>query len=223
MRSWENRPDTVVVDEPLYSYYLTHSGIDHPAREKVMASQPSDLDLVVSGLLGPVPGDADVYYQKHMCHHLLPETDVSWIPELRNVLLIRDPAEVVASYQRSRAQVVPDDIGVERQLQLFELLSEAGDAPPVVDAADFLADPPAYLRWLCDWMRIPFDEAMLSWPAGPRDSDGVWGPHWYSSVWQSTGFQRPGPKDVHLDPAGQAVVQHVRPAFLELASHRLRL
>ncbi len=128
MRSWENRPDTAVVDEPLYSYYLTQSGIEHPVREEVIASQSPDLDAVVAGLLGPIPDGANVYYQKHMCHHLLPDTDVSWIPKLRNVLLIRDPAEVVASYQRSRAEVVPDDIGVQRQLQLFELLRAAGDA-----------------------------------------------------------------------------------------------
>ena len=39
MRAWENRPDTVVVDEPLYAFYLASTGLDHPGRDEVIASQ----------------------------------------------------------------------------------------------------------------------------------------------------------------------------------------
>ena len=37
MRAFENRPDTVVVDEPLYAAYLARTGIDHPMRDEVIA------------------------------------------------------------------------------------------------------------------------------------------------------------------------------------------
>src|SRR3712207_9583621 len=47
MRSWGNRRDTVVVDEPLYAYYLAATGIDHPGRDAVLASQPTDWRVVV--------------------------------------------------------------------------------------------------------------------------------------------------------------------------------
>ena len=50
MRAWENRPDTVVVDEPLYAYYLAATGIDHPGRDAVLASQPTDWRTVVRSL-----------------------------------------------------------------------------------------------------------------------------------------------------------------------------
>ena len=43
MRAWENRPDTVVVDEPFYARYLARldgSRGDHPGRDDVLASQP---------------------------------------------------------------------------------------------------------------------------------------------------------------------------------------
>ena len=40
MRAFENRVDTIVVDEPLYAAYLARTGIDHPARDEVIASQP---------------------------------------------------------------------------------------------------------------------------------------------------------------------------------------
>ena len=50
MRAFENRPDTVVIDEPLYAAYLARTGVDHPVREQVIASQPTDLDAVQKAL-----------------------------------------------------------------------------------------------------------------------------------------------------------------------------
>ena len=81
-----------------------------------------------------------VYYQKHMTHHLIPPLPRDWIAALTNVLLIRDPAEVVASYVRSRADVVAEDIGLIQQVELYE---QFDGAVPVIDAADFLRDPEA--------------------------------------------------------------------------------
>lgn len=223
MRSWENRSDTAVVDEPLYAYYLAESGIDHPARDEVLAVMPRDLSVVVADLLGAVPDGREVYYQKHMCHHLLEQTDRSWIPRLRNVLLLRDPGEVVTSYRRTRPDVTATDIGVPQQHRLLRELTDAGHAPPVIDAADFLADPEAHLRWLCDWLGVPFDPAMLAWPAGRRDTDGVWAPYWYAAVEASTGFDPPRPRVIDLDERGARVVEEVRPLYDELRAQRLRL
>jgi hypothetical protein len=176
MRSWENRPDTRVVDEPLYAYYLDQTGLNHPVRELVIAAGDTSWRAVVAELTGPVDG---VYYQKHMTHHLIPQLPRDWIAALTNVLLIRDPAEVVASYVRSRADVVAEDIGLVQQTELYDLLG--GDVP-VLDAADFLRAPEPYLRWLCSYAGIDYSDRMLTWPAGPRDSDGVWAPYWYDAV-----------------------------------------
>jgi hypothetical protein len=206
MRSWENRPDCVVVDEPLYAYYLHESGIDHPAREQVIASMSRDLDEVVDGLFAPLPEGVTVFYQKHMTHHLLPDTDRAWIAGLSNILLIRDPREVVASYIRSRSTVEPDDIGLRQQVALYEFLCRSGRPPPIIDAADFLRAPEPYLRWTCGWLGISFTPRMLSWPAGPRGSDGVWAPYWYEAVQRSTGFQPWRPRDTHLDGHAAEVV-----------------
>lgn len=120
MRAWENRTDTVVVDEPLYAYYLATTGLDHPARDEVVAAGETDWRRVVETLLGPVPAGTAVFYQKHMNGHLLPEVDRSWIRRLTNVLLVRDPREVVASYVRSRADVQAADIGLQQQVRLLE-------------------------------------------------------------------------------------------------------
>ena len=220
MRAWENRPDTVVVDEPFYAAFLARTGLDHPARDEVIASQPTDVDQVVAGLLTPLPDGVSVHYAKHMTHHLAPGQDLAWARDFRNVLLIRDPAEVVASYVKSRESCEPDDIGLRQQVDLLDQLDEQ---PPVIDAADFLHRPETHLRWLCDWLGIPFTDAMLTWPAGPRDSDGVWAPHWYDAVRASTGFAPYRPREIDLDEHDAAVALACRPAYERLRAMRLVL
>ncbi|MGB5953020.1 MAG: HAD family hydrolase [Ornithinimicrobium sp.] len=226
MRAWENREDTAVVDEPFYAAYLDRTGLDHPGREDVIASQPTTFSDVVDELRAMAGGDTDgsgVAYSKQMSHHMLPDDDLSWTGDFGNVLLLRDPAEVVASYVKSRESCEPDDIGIPQQERLWQEWQRAGEYVPVIDAADFLRDPEAHLRWVCDWLGIEFSADMLSWPPGPRDSDGVWAPHWYDAVHASTGFAEPRPRDIALDDHDAAVAEACRPAYEMLHEHRLRL
>lgn len=216
MRAWENRSDTVVVDEPLYAYYLATTGLDHPARDEVVAAGEIDWRRVVETLLGPVPAGTAVFYQKHMNGHLLPEVDRSWIRRLTNVLLIRDPREVVASYMQARATVTPDDIGLPQQVALYDELAAEGTPPPVVDAADFLRDPERHLRTLCTYAGVEFSDRMLRWPPGRRDSDGIWAPHWYGAVERSTGFAPYRPRDVRLTGAPAQVAEECLPLYERL-------
>ena len=183
MRSWENRPDTVVSDEPLYAFYLDRTGLVHPGRNEVIASQPTDWRVVLARLLDPLPAGAVIGYAKHMTHHLLPEVDRAAFAPFRHAHLIRNPRELLASYARVRAEPTLDDLGLRQQAEIFE--SFGG---PVVDSRDLLADPPGVLAALCQALGVPFDASMLAWPPGPRDSDGVWAPYWYDSVRSSTGF-----------------------------------
>jgi hypothetical protein len=221
LRSWENRPDARVVDEPLYAYYLDQTGLNHPARDEVIAAGETDWRLVVAELTAPIA--AGVYYQKHMTHHLIPQLPWDWIGELTNVLLIRDPAEVVASYVRSRADVVAEDIGLVQQTELYDLLGADVAEVPVIDSADFLRDPEGYLRWLCDYTGLPFHDAMLRWPAGRRDSDGVWAPYWYEAVIASTGFEPYRSREVSLTGAALVAAEQSRPHYERLHAVRVVL
>jgi hypothetical protein len=222
MRAFENRPDTVVVDEPLYAAYLDRTGVDHPAREEVIASQPTDLAAAVAELSAPLPASRSVHYAKHMAHHVSRDMDLTWTLGFRNLLLIRDPVEVVASYVRAREACEPDDIGLRQQGWLLELWEEHDLEVPILDAGDFLRAPEAHLRWMCDWLDIPFTDAMLSWPEGPRDSDGVWAPHWYANVWASTGFQPWRPRETNLSDHDAAVAEACRPIYEALYARRAR-
>lgn len=224
MRAWENRGDCAVSDEPLYAAYLAMTGLDHPGRDAVIAAGETDWRRAVGDLLGPAPGGTALWYQKHMSHHLLPEMDTEWVLGLRNVFLIRDPAEVVASYLKSRATVTPDDIGLPQQGRLFDLLRDRlGESPPVIDAGDFLRAPEAHLRALCARLGIAFTPRMLSWPAGPRDSDGVWAPYWYDAVWKSTGFEPWRAREDRLEGEALAVADACRPVYERLRGFRIRV
>jgi hypothetical protein len=223
MRAFENRPDTVVVDEPLYAAYLARTGLDHPARAAVMASQPTDLAAAIAALDQPLPRGHRVHYAKHMAHHMSRDMNLDWTLRFRNVLLIRDPAEVVASYVRTRETCEPDDIGLPQQQWLLELWDDRGIEVPILDAGDFLRAPEAHLRWLCDWLGIPFTDRMLSWPPGPRPSDGVWAPHWYATVWASTGFAPWRPRDINLSDHHAAVAEACRPMYDALYARRVRV
>jgi len=222
MRSFENRPDCAVVDEPFYAAYLAGTGLDHPMREAVLASQPTDWRAVAEALTTDDP--APVYYQKHMTHHMLPGFGLDWTAACVNAFLIRDPAAVLGSYVEKRAQVTLDDIGAVRQRELFDREADRlGHAPPVVEGADVLSDPRGMLRRLCAALGIPFREEMLAWPAGRRASDGVWAPAWYEAVERSTGFaasERAAARPP-LSDALRRIADQARPHYEALAAWKL--
>lgn len=220
MRAWGSRPDTVVVDEPFYAYYLHATGKVHPMRAEVLASQPTAWQEVVARL-GRRAG-AGIQMEKHMAHHLLPEVDRSWLDDVRNVLLVRDPVEVLSSYADRHEEVTLDDLGLPQQVALFEeLTARTGAPPPVLDVADLQAHPRAALTALCAAVAVPFDERMLRWEPGPRATDGVWAPHWYEAVLRSTGFATPTGTRRRLPPALAALAEEAAPLFARLRAHRL--
>ena len=224
MRSWENRKDTVVVDEPLYGPYLATTGKKHAAWEETIAGQGADWRPVVKALSEDEFEGAEIYYQKHMTHHMLPEYPLDWLAELSHCFLLRDPREVLLSYSQKREEVTLDDIGVPQQLRLYEwVLANLEQKPLVIDARDFLQQPQAYLEALCAHVGIPFYQEMLSWPAGRRDSDGIWSEHWYDSVWKSTGFGTWQARTGELDAALLPIYREADEIYQAMREQRLRI
>lgn len=222
MRSWESRDDTVVIDEPFYAHYLIETGVDHPGREEVIASQGTDAAQVADMLTGPIPDGKPIWYQKHMTQHMLPGMSLDWFDKVEHCFLIRTPAEVVASFTRNRPDAAPWELGFEQQARLFdEVCDRLGTAPPVLDAGDVLKDPTGVLGALCMRLGIPFSPHMLHWAPGRRISDGVWAPHWYAKVEQSTGFEPWRPRDIELTPFQRRLADQCRPFYACLAQHRL--
>ncbi|MGP1394883.1 MAG: HAD family hydrolase [Inquilinaceae bacterium] len=222
MRAWENRPDTAVIDEPFYAHYLVRTGLDHPMRDAVIASQDPDWRNVAALLTGPVPGGRAVFYQKHMAHHLLAEMEGPWLDRLSHGFLIRDPRALLASYAAKRDEATLADTGLPQQVDLFHRVRAAtGRTPPVIDSADVLRDPAQSLHLLCAAFGVPFDTAMLSWPAGRRPTDGVWGAHWYGTVERSTRFEPPAKATRPLPEEMEPLAEQALPYYRELYGHRL--
>lgn len=222
MRSFGSRADTFVSDEPFYGCFLESSGADHPMRDEVIAAMDTDWHSVMERLRGEPPDGSPVWYQKHMWHHMTGPIGYDDFEGFRHAFLIREPERMIASYLRKREAAAFENFGMDRQSEFFEREADRlGHAPPVIDANDVLADPCGVLSGLCEALAIPWDEAMLSWSPGSRDSDGPWAPHWYGAVEKSTGFGPPEKDAVHLPPEAQRVADQCRPYYERLAVHKI--
>ena len=225
MRAFSSRPDTVVLDEPFYAHYLRETGIHHPGRDDVIAACENDWRRVVDAVTGPIPGGKSVWYQKHMAHHMLPHIDVQRLVaggELTHAFLVRDPVEVITSYTKVHGRMTLAETGLPYQVDLFARVRAAtGEPPPVVDAKDILLDPRRTLSRLCEAIGLEFTEKMLAWPAGPHPQDGNWAPHWYGSVYKSTGFETYRPKKEPVPDALRGMAEEAKALYESLAVHKL--
>jgi len=189
MRSFENRKDTAVLDEPFYAHYLDKTGLEHPGRDEVLKSQSTNWDDVTRLCTGLVPQNKRIWYQKHMAQHNLKGYDIRWIKNVKNCLLIRDPKYVIASYDKEFPLKDERMLGYEQQIEIIQFLEkEHGMTPPIIDSNDILKEPENMLRKLCRVLGINFSKRMLKWPKGKRESDGIWAPYWYNRVEKSTSF-----------------------------------
>lgn len=222
MRSFENRNDSMVVDEPFYAFYLKTTGMQHPVTEEILATQPNDWRDVAAAMTGPVPDGVKVFYQKQMAHHLLPEMDREWMKSVKHAFLIREPRHMLSSYMQKREEARLEDLGFKQQVGLYDWLTTVTDQrPPVVDSRQVLEDPRGVLTALCEALGIDFQESMLSWEPGKRETDGVWADHWYDAVLKSTGFQPYKPKEINLTPGLEAIAEEARMHYDYLYSNRL--
>lgn len=223
MRSWENRPDTYVHDEPFYAHYLTQTDYNHPGKEEVIAAYENDWQAVVEMLTGEIPEGKTIYYQKHMTHHMLPHMSLDWIGSVTNCFLIREPRAMLASFMRVFPNPTLEQTGLPAQIMLFDKVKElTGEIPPVLDSRDVLKNPRDILSKLCDAIDVPFYENMLLWRAGKRDTDGNWAKYWYASVEESTGFMPYQPKDITLPDHVQDVLAECEAIYEQMYEHRLQ-
>ena len=222
MRSWGNRPDTFVCDEPLYAHYLNQTALPHPGADEIIARYETDWRKVVAWLTGPVPEDRSIFFQKQMAHHLLPEIRRDWLSRLSHVFLIRDPREILLSYTKKIENPTLADTGLPQQVEIFELVQKMTETTPrVLDARDVLENPRAMLEALCSSVGVEFCEEMLSWPPGRRATDGIWAKYWYHEVERSTSFRPFRPKTESLPARLEALHEQCREYYDALYRARL--
>lgn len=206
MYAFAGRPDTIVFDEPLYAHYLVKSNIDHPGNAEILASQENDGEKVVHEIILK-DYNQPISFFKQMTHHLY-ELNEDFLSEVSNIIFIRDPRQIISSYAKVRPDVTMQDIGIEKQWQLFNSLVEKKLFPIVLDSNEILKDPENVLKKLCIALDIPFYKTMLSWKAGPKKEDGVWAKYWYENVHQSTGFEM-------QKTSNRALTEYLEPLYFE--------
>lgn len=222
MRSFGARSDCICVDEPFYAAYLKLTGLQHPMSEEIFESQSSVPDQVIASLTGPIEPASNVFYQKHMTHHMVAEIPRAWMAACRNVFLIRHPARVIASYARKMETISLEAIGFPQQLSLFERAKALeGCAPLVIDSTDILRAPEAKMQALCSALDLDWQSEMLAWSAGPKPEDGAWAPHWYDAVWKSTGFGSAPTELPQVSLDHRAIYADALVIYESLAAHRL--
>tara|TARA_B100000475_G_scaffold144777_1_gene106894 strand:- start:632 stop:1333 length:702 start_codon:yes stop_codon:yes gene_type:complete len=187
MRSFENREDTKVWDEPFYAYYLKETKKNHPLANEIINKYETNLDKIID----LVTAEKDfIYFQKHMSHHIIKKIPINWITKGINCFLIRHPKEVLLSYIQKNDLIDSNDLGYPAQLRLFNYIKTSNKKILVIDAKDLSEKPEIILKKICKKINIPFTEKMLNWPKGRRDSDGIWEKIWYKNVKSSTSFNK---------------------------------
>lgn len=215
MYSFGARADFSIMDEPFYAAYLQATGENHPMRDEILAKHETNPDLVARSCKADLP--TPHLYMKHMPHHMIDDFPVDWAQDCVNVHLIRHPARVIASYAAKWPDVTFDQIGFRQQAEIYDKLGGV-----VIDSFDVRQNPESALRRLCSAIDLPFDPAMLQWPAGPRPEDGVWSQHWYGAVHRSTGFAGPEGPLPQLEGRYAGLLAQAMPHYEVMAARALR-
>ena len=190
MRAFGSRSDIFISDEPFYGYYLSNKNINHPMKTKIINTMETNFNIITNNLTGSIPSHKSIWYQKHMAHHISLKDDLLWIKNMKNILLIRNPKEVILSYIKKNPLDDISQLGLQQQINMYNIIKQSNDHCIIIDSNDLLINPKKILTKLCDAIGILFDDNMLKWKAGVHDYDGLWGKHWYNDVQLSTGFNK---------------------------------
>ena len=189
MYSFAQRSDTKVVDEPFYAYYLTqvNNKVDHPGKREIINSQSSSFNDIVNEI--EMFMDKDILFVKNMTHHLA-NTNFNFSKNWFHVILTRRPQSAYISFKKVINNPTVLDLGYKEQYAIALKLKKKKIPFYILSSEELLNSPKRELENLCDYLKINFDNNMLSWDRGGIKEDGIWAKYWYENVHKSQGFIR---------------------------------
>ena len=205
MRSWSSREDSFVSDEPFYAYYLKERQLKHPMYREIIDHYPNKYNDVVRGLTSGIPNGKKIWYQKHMAHHLIDLSNIDWIKNFENCILIRHPKDVINSYVKKNTLNNIDELGYPQQYKIIKYLDSIGKKFIIIDSNILLNNPEKILSQWCNSIDLEFDISMLQWEKGNHPQDGIWWKHWYDNVITTTHFQKFSKNQNELDQKYQSI------------------
>jgi len=221
MRSFENRIDTEVWDEPLYAYYLKETKTNHPMSDEIINTYKTNINELITNMTKKNKYNK-ILYLKQMTHHLIDKTPIDWINVCKNCFLIRDPKKVILSYIKNNNLNNSNDIGYPSQFKIFKYLQKTKSKVIVINSDDLINDTKKTLILLCKSLNIKYTNEMLKWPTGSRSSDGIWGKVWYKKLIQSSSFQKEDKKNTINFPSKYSFIyEECLRIYEELNSYNL--
>jgi len=205
MRSWSSREDSFVSDEPFYAYYLKERQLKHPMYREIIDYYPDKYNDVVRGITSEIPNGKKIWYQKHMAHHLIDLSNIDWIKNFENCILIRHPKDVINSYVKKNTLNNIDELGYPQQYKIIKYLDSIGKKFIIIDSNILLNNPEKILSQWCNSIDLEFDISMLQWEKGNHPQDGIWWKHWYDNVVTTTHFQKFSKNQNELDQKYQSI------------------
>lgn len=220
MYSFAERPDTQVYDEILYAHYLSHSDAApyHPMSTEILESMENNGKKVIDFMCAD--SEIPVQFFKNMTHHLL-GLSLDFLEAGKNILLTREPREMILSFSKVIPEPSMKDVGYLQQYELLRYLQVHGLEYAVLDSRKLLLNPASQLREICAFSGIPYMATMLDWEAGPREEDGIWAEYWYKNVHKSTGFMEYSAREGELKGALKSLEIECRPYYDELMRYAL--
>jgi len=212
MYSFAQRDDTTVLDEPFYAYYLANASlsINHPSHQEIISFMSTDEKKIIQDI--EQLSMQNKVFVKGMAHHFLqhkPKHILNW----KNIILIRHPEKLLASFSKVIPNPTLDDIGIKKAAKIYRYLTSNDKVPIVIDSDELMKHPSNYLQKLCAALEIPFFEEMLDWKKGGIPEDGIWAKHWYQIVHQTTGFKTQQKKRVEVPKHLSKVLQEAIPYY----------
>ena len=156
-----------------------------------------------------------------MTHHLI-NINLDFLSQTQNIIFIRNPKQIIASYAQVRDNVTMQDIGIEMQWQLFNHLTKNKLSCIVLDSNEILKSPENVLQQYVIALQISFTEKMLHWPAGVKPYDGIWAKYWYENVHRSTGFEKQKTSERNLPEHLQSLYEESKIFYEQLYPYSIK-
>jgi hypothetical protein len=221
MYSFAQRKDFKVLDEPFYGFYLKHAelSITHPSYSEIIQTMECNEDRIVENINQMAARDN--IFIKGMAHHFLSDAP-EYLNQWTNVILIRHPGKLIASFSKVISHPTLADIGIKKASELVRFLINNGRPLIIIDSDELMVDPENYLKILCNELNLDFNMRMLSWKVGGIPQDGIWARHWYKRVHQTTGFEVQQKTPVVVPPHLSSLLAEATPYYESLQPYILK-
>ncbi|CAF1207083.1 unnamed protein product [Adineta steineri] len=227
MYSFNQRSDTVALDEPFYGIWLAQNNRRHPNFDEILQTLECHNADKILDLIEEKENVKGNVFVKNMAN-TVKYMNQTRVLNYRPLILIRHPAETIVSHAKIAADITAEDLCLKDQVQLYDYFKERRrEDPVVIDGNELRRDPSSILSQVCHRLDLPFTEEMLSWPPGPKSIDGLWAAARHKDVHASSGFLPPSPSSIQVTKENIpkeliSVYDQALPHYQKMFSHCIR-